>query len=427
MKVLLVNTYDRGGAANACIRLHLALIDAGHTSHLLTLNKTRDDIPFHFDYKSFTGLEGGNILNRVTHITVNGEHEYKTQDIKDICTAASKYTDVFSSIYSDFRIENAPQISEYDVVNLHWTSRFLNWPTFFASKKIRRVIWSLHDMAPFTGGYHYSDGFEGYKTDDSNPHFLRQTSDPDFAKKLLLSKQNILRNSDIPVAVISLSNWLHECATSSTLFKHYPIKRIANSVNTETYRYLDKREARKHLGLPEDKDIVLFISDSVNNKRKGFHLLEKAINKASNRRIMLCSVGKNFDSNLPEVRDFSEVHDEDKLALIYSAADVFVLPALEDNLPNVVIESLCCGTPVVGFNIGGMPDMIEDGVNGRLANDISAEGLLASLYDVLNNSVSKTSGQISQNARDTYSQSRQAEMFNLYLNDLRSNTSYRKP
>ena len=104
-----------------------------------------------------------------------------------------------------------------------------------------------------------------------------------------------------------------------------------------------------------------------------------------------------------------------------------MLPALEDNLPNVVIESLCCGTPVVGFNIGGMPDMIEDGVNGRLAKDISAEGLLASLNDVLNNGVSKTSGQISQHARNTYSQSHQAEMFNLYLNDLRSNTSSRKP
>jgi len=190
---------------------------------------------------------------------------------------------------------------------------------------------------------------------------------------------------------------------------------------------MDKRESRKHLGLPEDKDIVLFVSDSVNNKRKGFHLLEKAIIKANDSRIMLCSVGKNLNSSLPEVHDFSEVHDEDKLALIYSAADVFVLPALEDNLPNVVIESLCCGTPVVGFNIGGMPDMIEDGVNGRLAKDISAEGLLASLNDVLNNGVSKTSGQISQHARSAYSQSHQAEMFNQYLNDLRRNTSYRKP
>jgi glycosyltransferase involved in cell wall biosynthesis len=190
---------------------------------------------------------------------------------------------------------------------------------------------------------------------------------------------------------------------------------------------MDKRESRKHLGLPEDKEIVLFVSDSVNNKRKGFHLLEKAIIKANNSRIMLCSVGKNLNSSLPEVHDFSEVHDEHKLALIYSAADVFVLPALEDNLPNVVIESICCGTPVVGFNIGGMPDMIEDGVNGRLAKDISAEGLLASLNDVLNNGVSKTSGQISQHARNTYSQSRQAEMFNLYLNDLRNDTSYRKP
>lgn len=419
MKILLVNTYDRGGAANACIRLHHALLGAGFTSHLLTANKSRDDIPNHFSYVEFTGKTAGNILNRLAYVDIGDHGPYSTKEIKKISMAASEYTDVFSSIYSDYRIEDAPSISSYDIVNLHWTSRFLNWPSFFASTQIKQVAWSLHDMAPFTGGYHYSDGFEGYKGDDSSPHFLRHTSDPDFAKKLLSEKQHILAKCTIPVAVVSLSQWLHQCAQDSTLFKCYPIRRIPNSVDTKLFCYGDRLAARKSLKLPLDKKLILFVSETIANKRKGFHLLEAALANASSQEVMLCSVGKLTDNN-PNFHNFGNIDDDEHLVDIYRAADLFVLPSLEDNLPNVVVEALCCGTPVVGFEIGGMPDMITNGENGWLSQEISANALWQSINCVFDTYKQYDRKQISEKAQRQYNYSQQAISFHHFVKSLLS-------
>ena len=335
--------------------------------------------------------------------------------IKKISMAASKYTDVFSTIYSDYRIEESPSISSYDVVNLHWTSRFLNWPSFFASDHVNRVVWSLHDMAPFTGGYHYSDGFEGYTRDDSSPHFLRQTSDPDFAKKILSDKQSILSNSSIPLSIVSLSKWLHQCAKKSVLFRDYPIARIPNSVDTKVFCYGDKLEARNKLGLPTNKKVVLFVSEVITNKRKGYHLLESAFSHANTQEIVLYSVGKQLDNAPTFCHNFGEINNDAHLADIYRAADLFVLPAVEDNLPNVVVESLCCGTPVVGFDIGGMPDMVINAVNGQLSQEVSGSALWHSIQTTLKNYQSFCREQIAIDAQSKFNYSQQASAFQKFI------------
>ncbi|QPG04956.1 glycosyltransferase [Salinimonas marina] len=409
MKVLLVNTYDSGGAGTACVRLHNALLKHGVSSHLLTMHKTRTDIPFHYSYEDMSGAEPTNILNRLNSLTI-GNREIDTTTIKNISQSASQFTDVFSSIYSDCRIEDIPDIGSYDVINLHWTSRFLNWPSFFVSKIIKKVVWTLHDMAPFTGGYHYSNGFEGYKNDDALPHFLRQTAEPNLSKMLLAEKQAILNASTIPVAIVSPSKWLLQCSQQSTLFNKKSHHHIFNCV-PEEFKVSDSATLASRVNITKGTKVILFVSDAKKSYRKGFHFIERLIDELPASQFTFINVGGELACHKSNVINLGRIADQNELAEAYILADRVVVPSLEDNSPNVVIESLVCGTPVVGFSIGGMTDFVTDNKCVYLSDDVSFQGLKKTLLDSLLSDASAVNNESLTPARKRYSEDEQAKSY----------------
>lgn len=407
MKVLLVNTNDFGGAANACIRLHLALLERGCDVTLLTLSKTRNDLPNHHSY--FEVLKKDNSLvtkigNRLKSKLGGGDERFNL-----LKKEASKSTDYFSSITTQYRIDQIEHFEEYDIINLHWVANFLDWASFFSSSSVKNVVWSMHDMAPFTGGYHYSSGYTGYQSLDETPPFLKHTSNPNFASEQLKHKIQILQDSKVNLTIVPLSTWLMNCSKSSTLFKELPHKLIPNSVDTKIFKPLDRKACREILNLPQDKKIILFVSESIDNKRKGFEFLSEALKQMGNE-YLLCGIGHN-SGNTAHIHHLGVIKDERVMAIAYNAADLFVLPAKEDNLPNVVVESLCCGTPVVGFSIGGMIDMVETGRNGLLSETISADSLMESMNKFFHEGVEDDRKAISAEAHEKYAFDVQANAF----------------
>lgn len=409
MKILLINTFDRGGAGIACIRLHQGLLENGVDSTLLTMTKSRNDLANHYSYEELVPSKRKSLLGRIFK-KVKSKLVKPDRKYLQLKASACKTAEYFSLIHSSYRIDLIPGIEKYDVINLHWVADFLDWSTFFTSSKIKNVSWTLHDMHPFTGGYHYSGGYEGYKKNDENPPFIKGTYDPKFCSKQLNTKVDILDRSNVHLHIVGLSNWLFNCSKSSTVFKEKDHHLIPNGIDNRIFKPISKEVARTILNLPQDKKIILFVSDSLQNKRKGFHFLLEAIQQMDQDNFVVCGVGrKSKEIAESNVRHLGAINDERLMSVIYNAADVFVLPSVEDNLPNVIVEALLCGLPSIGFKIGGMTDLIQESENGLLCDEISADTLLKQINAFFEEGITLSKNEIAENASLKYSYNVQAK------------------
>jgi glycosyltransferase involved in cell wall biosynthesis len=166
-----------------------------------------------------------------------------------------------------------------------------------------------------------------------------------------------------------------EASKKSELLSVFPHIQIANGIDSEVFNILDKKSVRDSLGLPLDKSIFLFVSESLDNKRKQFNVLLDAFSQMKRTDSMLVAVGVIPSDRKSNIHYIGTVKDETKMVELYNAADAFILPSAEDNLPNVMLESLMCGTPVIATPVGGMNEVIEHGVNGYLASEDNAIAL----------------------------------------------------
>ncbi|MGL4881879.1 MAG: glycosyltransferase, partial [Waterburya sp.] len=214
----------------------------------------------------------------------------------------------------------------------------------------------------------------------------------DLSRWIWRRKQKAWQNLDLKI--VTPSKWLADCAKTSSLFKDKRVEVIPYGLNTDVFRPIDKKTARKLLQLPQDKQLVLFLSlQATSDKRKGLQLLQPALQKLSfgnwQDRIELVLVGaskpeKDIDFGFKS-HYLGTLTDDLMLALVQSAADVFVAPSIQDNLPNTVLEAIACGTPSVAFKIGGMPDMIEHEQNGYLAKPYEIDDLAQGIAWVIEN------------------------------------------
>jgi len=191
-------------------------------------------------------------------------------------------------------------------------------------------------------------------------------------------------------------------AESSKLLTNPQVLNIFNPIDTVLYKPIKKETARKFFNLPLNKKIILFGAAKISDKRKGLSYLLEALNILDIngfKDILLVTFGKNseIESLTVESKAINYLSDENKISQLYSAADVFVLPSLEDNLPNTVMESLTCGTPVVAFKVGGIPEMVKHKINGYLANVADSSDLANGIEWVLNKS---NYSELSANARN---------------------------
>ncbi len=303
----------------------------------------------------------------------------------------------FSPANTGIDISQHSLVQEADILHLHWVN--FGFLSIESLKKLfglgKPIVWTLHDMWAFTGGCHHSGDCENYQghCGDCLP-YLRNPSPNDLSAKVWLQKHEIF--GDIaklpPIQIIGCSEWLANRARKSSLFKNLSISAIPNPLDVQVFKPTAKAEARAKLNLPVDKKLILFAAAKVTVIWKGFsyfqeslQLLKEQINQPDD--IELVILGESDDAlnqMLPfKTHALGRISDIEKIALIYSAADVFTIPSIQENLPNTIMEAMACGTPAVGFEVGGIPEMIEHKQTGFLATYKSAENFAEGIKWVL--------------------------------------------
>lgn len=413
-KVLHINTNDRGGAAIACQRIHLGLLKIGVDSELLYKLKTTDLINTS-QFNARQTLEKRIFDKLVKSVLKSGvikkewiNHEYKFKRDRP------KGLEYFSYPYSDCDITKTKEYLDADIIHLHWVAGFLDWESFFRNNT-KPVVWTLHDQNPYLGGQHYNERFYGMnnqgfpiKRNLTESEIKEDNAILDIKRKALKDVNNIY--------VVGNSKWNKIESEKSELFGKFPHLHISYGYPTDMFRPLNKKFCRNLLGLPLDKKIVLFGADSVVNQRKGFIYLQKAIEKIEISfddiliRVMFCAFGSGRDED-SRIRFLGEIKDERILGCIYNAADVFIIPSLEEALGMVAVESMLCGTPVIGFPTGGISETIIKRENGILCDRISVDALYKAILKFLLGEVQFNSESISQAARDKYSSEKQAKAY----------------
>jgi glycosyltransferase involved in cell wall biosynthesis len=412
MKILLINTYDWGGAAKSCKRLHLGLelkdIDSKILLKIKQNNWPKSSAFLHPSLKLSTPQKVKYKLKRILK-ELNIYASKQQRDVgQDFLSNRDQGLELFSFPNSDVDITQSELYKKADIVNLHWVANFLDYQSFFR-KNTKPVVWTLHDMNPFSGGEHYLEEYLGI--DESGFPIRREWSKEEekVERKIIEIKKQVMSYVD-NLTIVAPSEWLADKARNSEVFKGKPVLCIHNGVNSKIYSPRDQGFSRDLLNIPKGKKIILFVADSISDNRKGFKYLKRAFQQLTNTNIILCAIGKkNSELNsIDNIFELGPIYDDRLMSIAYSAADVFVIPSLMDNLPNTVLESLMCGTPVIGFPVGGIPEMIQDGENGFLTEEISVESLKSTLSKFLMTENNFDRRSIRENAVKKYDQLIQA-------------------
>ncbi|MBK5721755.1 glycosyltransferase [Dysgonomonas sp. Marseille-P4677] len=352
MKILHVNTYDTGGAAGACMRIHQSLLSKGIDSKVLVLYKTKE-IPNVYSFNYYNDSQNKIIYYIKRRIfekfRKQTENFSKLNDLPPV--------EIFTNPVTIYDITSHPLYKEADLIQLNWVSGFLDEPSFFKKNK-KPVIWRMPDLYACGGGYHYEKGF------------------PFNAYHKYLKRNFIIRKKSIAnknITFVAISEWVKQKALESELIKEYPLRVISNGIDTNIFKQYDKLKVRKKFGIPLDKKIILIGAASFFNIRKGMHLLIESINELQSQDTLFYSFGHIADH--PNINSLEHITDEVLLSQIYSAADIFIMSSIEEAFGQVFIEALSCGTPVVSFPNGGALDIIKDGFNGILAKDFTSKSL----------------------------------------------------
>jgi glycosyltransferase involved in cell wall biosynthesis len=391
VKVLLINNSDQeGGAARAAFRLQQGLCSWGVDSSMLVQVKSG----------SFPSVIGPSSSSATSNILS------ETRLILDklpLTLSRIKTKSNFSIQWIPDNISSQIKKISPDIINLHWINN--GFIQIESLAKLRKpIVWTMHDMWAFTGGCHYSQDCNRYQKNCGACPQLASQKNRDLSSWVWRRKAKAWRNLDL--TLVSPSHWLADCAKSSSLFANSRIEVIPNGIDPTTYRPFDKMFAREVLGLPKDKYLILFGAlSATSDRRKGFHLLQPALEilKGSDHaeNIELVIFGSPKPQKPPDLafktHYMGTLKDDVSLALVYSAADVFILPSVQDNLPNTVLEALACGLPCVAFNIGGAPDMVVHQWNGVLAEPYSYDQLAKGISWVIESEERKKS--MSENAR----------------------------
>ena len=389
LKILHISTQDNGGAGIAALRLHKGLLEKTVSSKFLCLRKAGHEKNV-FQYDKRRKL---NLLQKIFQKLGFSQLKELKNDLR-LQKAKGNY-EIFTFPESDIDLLSSPLIEEADIINLHWIGYFVDYHSFFRKVK-KPVVWTFHDKNPVLGGFHL---------------LLDKEKNPTMAllENELADKKNKWINQHKNIHIVSPSKFLMNYSRSSETFKGYPHHCIPNAVDTAIYKLQDKLIAKREFGLPEDKINVLFLNTG--GFHKGSDMVFSCIQERSFKNLHFVALGGNFQEATGEVTFIGAIDDEILLSRLYAAADVFLMPSREDNLPNMMLESLLCGTPVLATVIGGITDVIKSGFNGYLAKEVTAEAVGQMLQLLDDGQLKFDSADISTHASQNFSLPVQANSY----------------
>lgn len=373
--------YSTASGGNSAARLHTAFLENGVDSTIISLQKDR----FHDTKTIYTGR-----WSRVLARLDNKIQSWLTRN-------TYRELDLFSYPIFGHNVAKFPVVQEADIIYVHWVQYgFLSLKNLKQLAKLNKpVIFILHDMWMFTGGCHYSFSCEKYISGCNTCPVFKAPKKNDLAAKEFKRKLKFY-SAYHNLFFVTPSSWLCETAKRSLLLKVKTVLHIPNVIDRTFFKPLDKNIAKGILNIDTGETVLAFGAVSITNVRKGWQYLQEALQILGERRpaekITIAIFGSNYNPHLAAAIPFKTkflgyLKDVYSTALVYNAADVFILPSLADNLPTTIQESLCCGTPVVGFNTGGIPEMITHKQNGYLARYKDAADIAEGIAFCLDNNV----------------------------------------
>lgn len=374
MRILIVSTTDiEGGAGRAAFRLHNSLLDSNIQSSMLVNRKNSLEK---------TVIGPSNIIKKILG------YLRPYLDSLPVRFYRHKSATMFSVLWLPFSsIPSKINKINPDIVHIHWLGPGMIALEDF-SKINAPIVWSLHDMWAFTGGCHYNENCNRFQIGCGNCRVLGSNKENDLSKRVFERKERVFKKIN-NLTMVGLSNWITESSKQNILFKNRRIINLPNPIDIKIFKPTNKNNARNLLGLPNDKKLILFgAMAATSDFRKGFQELSETLMKLKSQDIELVVFGSKRPSNNYDfgfiAHFLGHINDEETLASIYSAADVMVVPSLQENLSNSIMESLACGTPVVAFDIGGNSDMINHKKNGYLSAPLDTASLKSGIEWVLN-------------------------------------------
>ncbi|MBS3914681.1 MAG: glycosyltransferase [Bacteroidetes bacterium] len=269
-------------------------------------------------------------------------------------------------IYQNQLVQNA------DIIHLHWINK--GFISLSGLKKIielgKPVIWTTHDMWLYTGGCYHNRGCNHFTVNCGNCPYLKKPEGQDLSYRVFNAKKKLLSSPNLHL--VAPSNWLADIAMQSGVaLKKSPIV-IPNGIDTQLFRPEDKIKSREKLGIPVDKKVLLFIAGNLSNPYKGFQEFTEMfaeLRKTSSdfHAVVVGNRNPGFELNNPSYQWFVGVGNPEILRQFYNATDLYVTTSLEENLPTTVVESISCGTPVAGFEVGGIRDILPHLLGNYLA------------------------------------------------------------
>ena len=381
-KVVLLSSYDvRGGAAVACLRLAKALIKSSVRVDMLVMSKSAND-----DFVTSLSEEG---KYRKLKYRLN----FYLERLQIFLNNGFRRDDLFAVSSASFGddISEHPSVVSADVIHLHWINQ-----GFISSDGLKKllhlgkpIVWTMHDMWPLTGGCHHSDECMRFMEDCGKCNLLHSDNEKDLSAKMLSKKRSIYTHGSINF--VGCSEWIKNKTSKGSLARGHNFLSIPNPIDINLFKAVEKNVARQSLGLPIDKKLVLFGAAIASDKRKGIDLLIEACRHLTKRDelefVVFGQIKDGFDLGF-KTHYMGYVNSQTTMISLYSSADLFVTPSLQDNLPNVIMEAMACNTPCVGFEIGGIPEMIVHRQNGYLAKTADSYDLAECIEYVLERSQS---------------------------------------
>lgn len=371
MRILFINTYDvGGGAATIACRLSKVLGAAHSTENYHLAGTVRSESNLSISTRGPWGVFAEKVIDRLTN-AVGAQYVFFPVSSRNIIRILKRLRPDVVSLHNThggyFQTDLLPRISAY-----------------------APIVWTLHDMWSFTGNAAHTFGNDSWKRmeNDDELRSVYPAMGINTGAWLLRHKLRIYQRSRL--TIVTPSRWLQTLAAQSPVFTGKDVVHIFNGLDLDIFRPREKAICRKSFAIPDEAPVVMFSAEHLQgNPWKGgedlrsmLHGLDQKIKTTT----YLLVVGKGELPFASQFRNLIVKHtgfldSEERMVQCYSAADLFLYPTRADNLPNVLVEAIACGTPCVTFDVGGCTEIIQDGHNGLIISGTDGSSEVAALLE----------------------------------------------